>query len=148
MRLVLIAFFAVVMPSIAAAQPSLASERLLAEYRSVFEAGDVAGLVELFQPDGELVDGASVATGRAQIKALYEAAFAGGMSGSRLETRVDRDRQLTPTLRLVRGVSKITPQDPTQSFCGRFVATIGMKAGKWRIVSFSEAALACDKAFS
>lgn len=147
MRRLILALLAAVTPSIASAQLSGISDKLLAEYRSVFEAGDVGGLVELFQPDGELVDGASAAVGRPAIKALYEAAFAAGMSGSRLQTRIDRDRQLTPALRLVRGVSRITPKDPTQSFCGRFVAAIGMQAGKWRIISFSEATLACGKAF-
>ena len=147
MRLVILAFLVAATPSMASEPRSEASERLLAAYRSVFEAGDVDGLVNLFSPDGELIDGASAAVGHRDIKALYEAAFAAGMSGSRLETRIDRDRQLTPRLRLVRGVSRITPKDPSQSFCGRFVATIAAQASTWRIVSFSEAALACGKAF-
>ncbi|MBY0519713.1 MAG: hypothetical protein K2P79_04730 [Sphingomonas sp.] len=130
----------------AAAQSAPASQTLLAAYRTAFESADVGALVALFALDSELVDGASVASGHAEIKSLYDAAFAAGLKGSRLETRIDRDRQLAPAVRVVRGVSRITPA-LGQAFCARFVGTIGKQAGQWRIITFSEATLACGEAF-
>ncbi|OYY88863.1 MAG: hypothetical protein B7Y45_13960 [Sphingomonas sp. 28-66-16] len=133
--------------STALAQSAPASEALLGAYRSAFESGDVDAIVTLFTSDAELIDGASVASGTGEIRSLYHAAFAAGLSGSNLETRIDRDSQLARGIRFVRGVSRISPMAPGEPFCARFVATIGAREGHWRIITFSEAALACAKAF-
>lgn len=131
-----------------AAPPVSPSAKLLADYRTALERDDADALAALFTPDAELVDGSMIATGTAAIKALYAGAFAQGMRGSRLETRIDSERALAPTVRFARGVSRITPAAAgVAPFCARFVATILARKGAWRITTFSESALACAKAF-
>lgn len=131
--------------------PVPVSEKLLADYRFALEHDDTDALTALFMPDAELVNGSMVATGTKEIRALYIGAFAQGLSGSRLKTRIDSERLVAPTVRLVRGVSRITPAASggrvASPFCARFVATIASYKGQWRIATFSESALACGTAF-
>lgn len=135
----------------APAEPVSISEKLLADYRTALERDDANALTALFTPDAELANGNLVATGSAAIRALYLGAFAQGLSGSRLETRIDNERLLAPTVRFVRGVSRITPAaaagQKATPFCARFVATITARKGQWRIATFSESTLACGTAF-
>lgn len=91
-------------------KPVSASAKLLADYRIALEHDDADALAALFLPDAELADGIMVANGTAEIRALYVGAFAQGLSGSRLETRIDSERLLAPTVRFARGVSRITPR--------------------------------------
>ncbi|OYY77868.1 MAG: hypothetical protein B7Y43_07945 [Sphingomonas sp. 28-62-20] len=132
-------------------KPVSASAKLLADYRIALEHDDADALTALFSPDAELADGNMVANGKAEIRALYVGAFAQGLSGSRLETRIDSERLLAPTVRFVRGVSRITPAaaggQVAKPFCARFIATITLRNGLWRIATFSESALACGTAF-
>lgn len=128
--------------------PVSPSQTLLADYRAALEQDDADALAALFAPDAELVDGDVVATGTTAIRGLYTGAFAQGLSGSRLQTRIDSERALAPNARFVRGVSRITPAAAgVAPFCARFVATIVARKGKWRIATFTESALACGKAF-
>lgn len=148
MSLIATLFLLAAAASPAPSPPASPSEKLLADYRTALERDDADALTALFTPDAELVDGAMIATGSAAIKALYLGAFAQGMSGSRLETRIDSERLLAPTVRFARGVSRITPAAAGAApFCARFVATIVARKGAWRIATFSESALACAKAF-
>lgn len=144
-------FLLALVANAAPAEPVSISEKLLADYRTALERDDANALTALFTPDADLANGNLIAAGTAQIRALFVGAFAQGLSGSRLETRIDSERLLAPTVRFVRGVSRITPaasgEQKATPFCARFVATITARKGQWRIDTFSESALACDTAF-
>ncbi len=134
--------------SAASPPPVSPSQALLADYRAALEHDDADALAALFAPDAELVDGDVVATGTAAIRGVYAGAFAQGLRGSQLQTRIDSERALAPNARFVRGVSRITPGAAgVAPFCARFVATIVARKGAWRIATFTESALACGKAF-
>lgn len=121
------------------------AQTVLAAYRAAWARADASALARLYSDDAELVSAAATADGRVQIEQLYAAAFAGGMAGTVLTTRLDGVRSVAPNVSFSRGSWRIAAPAAAGAapYCGRFFALL-RRDRDWRIVSFSEVQLACD----
>lgn len=132
----------------AAPAPSSASgpHALLESYARAWRQADGEALAALYTPDAELVSAAGDAHGRAEIAALYKAAFAAGMAGTILTTKLAAVRTIAPDTAYARGSWTIAAPNATRiaPYCGRFFAVLKRRDRGYRIDSFSEVQLACE----
>jgi uncharacterized protein (TIGR02246 family) len=109
----------------------------LAAYIAAYNRKDAAKLVELFTPDGTLIDSENVATrGREAIAQEFSEAFA-ERSSYTLQVKTDRIRLITPDVAQAEGVARlVAPKEAT--IANQFVVLLARRGDAWRIVEIRE----------
>jgi uncharacterized protein (TIGR02246 family) len=109
----------------------------LATYVATYNQKDAAKLVELFTPDGTLIDSENTATrGQEAIAEEFFEAFA-DRSTYTLEAKVDRVRLITPDVAQAEGQSRlVSPKEATVA--NQFVVLLARQGGAWKIVEIRE----------
>jgi len=109
----------------------------LAAYIAAYNRKDAAKLVELFTPDGTLIDSANVATrGREAVAQEFSEAFA-ERSNYTLQGKIDRIRLITPDVAQAEGVSRlVSPKEAT--IANQFVTLLARQGDAWRIVEIRD----------
>jgi uncharacterized protein (TIGR02246 family) len=109
----------------------------LAAYVAAYNQKDAAKLVELFTPDGTLVDSENVATrGREDIGREFAEGFA-EQSDYTLQGKVDRIRLITPDVAQAEGVSRlISPKEA--NIANQFVVLLARQGDAWKIVEIRD----------
>jgi uncharacterized protein (TIGR02246 family) len=111
-------------------------ETLIA-YLAAYNRRDAAKLVELFTPDGTLIDSENVAMrGREAIAQEFSEAFA-ERSTYTLQGKIKRIRLITPDVAQAEGVSRlVSPKEAT--ITNQFVALLARQGGAWRIAEIRD----------
>jgi uncharacterized protein (TIGR02246 family) len=128
-------------PAAAASATTAASENsvraTIAAYIAAYNQRDAAKLVELFTPDGTLIDSENVATrGPEAIAKEFADAFA-ERSDYTLQGKIERTRLITPDVAQAEGVSRlVSPKEAT--ITNQFVVLLARQSGDWRIVEIRE----------
>jgi uncharacterized protein (TIGR02246 family) len=109
----------------------------LTAYIAAYNQKDAAKLVELFTPEGTLIDSENVATrGREAIAQEFSEAFA-ERSTYTLQGKIDRIRLITPDVAQAEGMSRlVSPKEAT--IANQFVALLARQGGAWRIVEIRD----------
>ena len=109
----------------------------LTAYIAAYNQKDAARLVELFTPDGTLIDPENVTTrGREAIAQEFSEAFA-ERSSYTLQAKVDRIRLITPDVAQAEGVARLdSPKEAT--IANQFVVLLARQGDAWKIVEIRE----------
>jgi uncharacterized protein (TIGR02246 family) len=128
-------------PSIPASATTAAVEKAVREtlvgYVEAFNKKDPARIVELFTPDGTLVDSENVATrGREAIAKEFSEAF-GEPSSYTLDGKTEHIRLITPDVAEAEGMSRhVSPREAT--IANRFVALLARQGDVWKIAEIRD----------
>jgi uncharacterized protein (TIGR02246 family) len=122
-------------PATAAAENSV--RETVAAYIAAYNQKDAAKLVELFTPDGTLIDSENLTTrGREAIAQEFSEAFA-ERSTYTLQAKVDHIRLITPDVAQAEGVARLdSPKEAT--IANQFVVLLARQGNAWRIAEIRE----------
>src|SRR5262245_28045996 len=106
-------------------------------YVAAYNRKDAAKLVELFTPDGTLIDSENAATrGREAIAQEFSEGFA-ERSSYTLQTKVDSVRLITPDVAQAEGTARlVAPREAT--IANQFVVLLARQGDAWKIVEIRE----------
>jgi uncharacterized protein (TIGR02246 family) len=109
----------------------------IAAYIATYNQKDTAKLVELFTPDGTLIDSENVATrGQEAIAQDFSEAFA-DRSTYTLQAKVERIRLITPDVAQAEGESRLeSPNEAT--IANQFVVLLARQGAAWKIAEIRE----------
>src|SRR5262249_51909873 len=108
-----------------------------AAYIAAYNQKNVGKLVDLFTPDGTLIDSENVAIrGRDDITEEFSEAFE-ERSNYTLHAQVDRIRMITPDVAQAEGVSRlVSPKEAT--IANHFVVLLARQGQNWKIAEIRD----------
>jgi uncharacterized protein (TIGR02246 family) len=107
--------------------------------RGAWDKNDAAGVADAFTDNGSMLLGDEQMRGAAAIKEYLEAAFAGGLAGSRIEDSPDEVFFLNPDTALivsVGGVLAAGEQTLAENKAQRITWVVVRRHGEWKLLSY------------
>jgi len=123
------------------------TEEQFRKYQEAFDRGDAKALVSFYAEDVDYIDQDGVKVkGQGEMEKLFTENFQAN-PGAKIAITIEEMRQLTPDVRVNRGVATVTPSDGTAEST-RYEAILVRKADRWQISQLTQTAAPAPSASS
>jgi uncharacterized protein (TIGR02246 family) len=123
------------------------TEQQFRKYQEAFDRGDAKALVSFYAEDVDYIDQDGVKVkGQGEMQKLFTENFQAN-PGAKIAITIEEMKQLTPEVRVNRGVATVTPTDGTAEST-RYEAILVRKADRWLISQLTQTAAPAPSASS